>query len=236
MSEQTDTIEAVARSIATMLEGGREYDRMPATRRELRIWNRAGMCSINDATQEDAREAAEQAIAAHTKALVDGAGELCERLAKQMCNRRGEDLCGCSLCAALTESAATIAALRAENERLQALLGEGVERGNAMMESSNAVIANLDAQLATARIEGVRAGIEASAGALEADAKLCDCYARDEGECACGAWSDYKTVPMERAVDVVRTLDPAAIIRAQALSDLAAADAVLLDMPEGEPQ
>lgn len=27
---------------------------------------------------------------------------------------------------------------------------------------------------------------------------LCDCFARSEGECACGAWDDYKTVPLER--------------------------------------
>lgn len=48
--------------------------------------------------------------------------------------------------------------------------------------------------------------LEEAAKALEDDAKLCDCHARSEGECACGAWSDYKIVPMERAVDLVRAL------------------------------
>lgn len=54
--------EAVARTIAPYLEGGRDYDQMPATRRELKIWHRAGMCSINDATQDDAQHAARAAI------------------------------------------------------------------------------------------------------------------------------------------------------------------------------
>jgi hypothetical protein len=48
---------------------------------------------------------------------------------------------------------------------------------------------------------------EAAAKALEEDSKLCDCFARSEGECACGAWSDYKTVPVARTVDIVRALD-----------------------------
>lgn len=59
---------------------------------------------------------------------------------------------------------------------------------------------------AAERAIGYRMGIEAAAKALEDDAQLCDCHARSEGECACGAWSDYKTVPMERAVDIVRAL------------------------------
>jgi hypothetical protein len=50
------------------------------------------------------------------------------------------------------------------------------------------------------------AGIEASAKALEADAKLCDCAALEERECACGAWNDYKTITSARAVEIVRAL------------------------------
>jgi len=50
------------------------------------------------------------------------------------------------------------------------------------------------------------AGIEAAANALEADAKKCDCFARNEGECGCGAWDDYKSITSERAVDIVRAL------------------------------
>lgn len=59
---------------------------------------------------------------------------------------------------------------------------------------------------AAERAIGYRMGIDAAVKALEDDAQLCDCHARSEGECACGAWSDYKTVPMERAVDIVRAL------------------------------
>jgi hypothetical protein len=50
------------------------------------------------------------------------------------------------------------------------------------------------------------AGIEAAAKALEADAKLCDCAALEERECACGAWNDYKTITSARAVEIVRAL------------------------------
>lgn len=59
-----DEVEAVARKLAPFLEGGREYDQMPATRRELKIWSRNGMALINDATQDDAQEAATAAITA----------------------------------------------------------------------------------------------------------------------------------------------------------------------------
>ncbi len=53
---------------------------------------------------------------------------------------------------------------------------------------------------------GYEAGIEACIKALEADAKLCDCFAFEENECGCGAWSDYKTIKSERAVEIVRAL------------------------------
>ena len=59
----------------------------------------------------------------------------------------------------------------------------------------------------TAALPLIRAQVlEDAAKALEADAKLCDCYAREESECGCGAWNDYKTVPMERAVALVRAV------------------------------
>lgn len=59
-----DEVEAVARKLAPFMEGGREYDQMPATRRELKIWSRNGMALINDATHDDAQEAATAAITA----------------------------------------------------------------------------------------------------------------------------------------------------------------------------
>jgi len=53
---------------------------------------------------------------------------------------------------------------------------------------------------------GYDAGIEAAINALEADAKLCDCAALEESECACGAWADYKTITSARAIEIVRAL------------------------------
>ena len=53
---------------------------------------------------------------------------------------------------------------------------------------------------------GIEVGIEAAANALEADAKLCDCAALEERECACGAWADYKTITSARAIEIVRAL------------------------------
>jgi len=53
---------------------------------------------------------------------------------------------------------------------------------------------------------GYEAGVEAAAKALEADAKLCDCAALEERECACGAWDDYKSITSARAVEIVNQL------------------------------
>lgn len=38
---------------------------------------------------------------------------------------------------------------------------------------------------------------------IEADAKTCDCFARSEDECACGAWDDYKQVSLARVIDIL---------------------------------
>jgi virulence-associated protein VagC len=48
--------------------------------------------------------------------------------------------------------------------------------------------------------------IEECAQALEADAKQCDCFARNEGECGCGAWCEWKSITSARAVEIVRAL------------------------------
>ena len=50
------------------------------------------------------------------------------------------------------------------------------------------------------------AGIEAAAKALEEDAKQCDCFTRNEGECGCGAWCEWKSITSTRAVEIVRAL------------------------------
>jgi len=77
-----DVVEAVARKLAPFLEGGREYDQMPATRRELKIWSRNGMALINDATQDDAQEAATAAIT--TYEAVSGVAKMRDALKKTM--------------------------------------------------------------------------------------------------------------------------------------------------------
>jgi len=53
---------------------------------------------------------------------------------------------------------------------------------------------------------GIRRGIRLATKALEADAKKCDCFARNEGECGCGAWCEWKSITSARAVEIVRAL------------------------------
>ena len=54
--------------------------------------------------------------------------------------------------------------------------------------------------------KGFNSGVEEAAKALEADAKKRDCFARNEGECGCGAWNDYKDISSARAIEIVRAL------------------------------
>jgi hypothetical protein len=54
--------------------------------------------------------------------------------------------------------------------------------------------------------QGFNSGVEESAKALEADAKLCDCAAREERECGCGAWCEWKSITSARAIEIVRAL------------------------------
>jgi hypothetical protein len=54
--------------------------------------------------------------------------------------------------------------------------------------------------------KGFNSGVEEAAKALEADAKKRDCFARNEGECGCGAWCEWKSITSARAVEIVRAL------------------------------
>lgn len=38
---------------------------------------------------------------------------------------------------------------------------------------------------------------------LRSENGQCDCFARSETECACGAWDDYKTWPLERTAQEI---------------------------------
>lgn len=78
MTIPPEMIEACARAIAPYMEGGREYDQMPPDRIALRKWSREGMCSFNDATQDDAREAADAA----SRMLAPMMAERFERIAR----------------------------------------------------------------------------------------------------------------------------------------------------------
>jgi hypothetical protein len=49
--------------------------------------------------------------------------------------------------------------------------------------------------------EGERRATAAIVAWLRVDNGRCDCSARSEGECACGAWSDYKQLPLEVIAD-----------------------------------
>lgn len=57
-------VEVAALILAPHLEGGRGWDQMPPDRAALRQWARDGMCNTNDATRDDALEAAHAVIAA----------------------------------------------------------------------------------------------------------------------------------------------------------------------------
>lgn len=61
-----ELVEIAARILAPCLEGGRKFDQMPPDRMALRKWCREGMCSTNDATQDDALEAATAVLSAVT--------------------------------------------------------------------------------------------------------------------------------------------------------------------------
>jgi hypothetical protein len=54
--------------------------------------------------------------------------------------------------------------------------------------------------------QGFNSGVEEAAKALEADAMKCDCAAREERECGCGAWCEWKSITSARAIEIVRAI------------------------------
>lgn len=89
---------------------------------------------------------------------------------------------------------------KAAGEYLEAIIPTWPNLGARVSENGTA----LARAFAAHRQAAYAAGLERAAVILEEDAKLCDCFARAEGECACGAWDDYKTAPIERMVDLIR--------------------------------
>lgn len=124
------------------------------------------------------------------------------------CERFGDD------CGEHSPSWQELAAYwKAEAERLrQPTQGDALQADIDAMESILWVDTIIDDQEAIAkafarhRQRGYDAGIEAAAKALEADARICDCAALEDRDCACGAWDDYKSITSTRAVEIVREL------------------------------
>jgi hypothetical protein len=85
----------------------------------------------------------------------------------------------------------------------------------ALLSAIEAELRTLRAERDAAKLRGVALGIEAAAKWVKADAQVCDCDAHSESECACGAWCEWKTVPMFAVIAGLEALDPAAIIAAQ---------------------
>ncbi len=73
MTDLISREEAIARILAPHLPGGREFDDMPKNRVQYREWAAIGKCEYNDATQEEAFDAADAAIATMFERLRDPA-------------------------------------------------------------------------------------------------------------------------------------------------------------------
>lgn len=78
----------------------------------------------------------------------------------------------------------------------------------AFSESAAAVIRDYgDRRDATARSEGHAKGYQQAIADvvewLHSENGLCDCFARSETECACGAWDDYKQWSLERTAQEI---------------------------------
>lgn len=40
---------------------------------------------------------------------------------------------------------------------------------------------------------------------LTKESETCDCFAREEGECVCGAWGGYKQVPISAIIAAIKS-------------------------------
>ena len=92
------------------------------------------------------------------------------------------------------------------NNSQKLALSESFERVAKVAEERAAFNEQMTKDPAAEWQAGYEAGVEAAANALEADAKKCDCFARNEGECGCGAWCEWKSITSARAVEIVRAL------------------------------
>ena len=119
--------------------------------------------------------------------------------------------CGNSTCHHDTEATAIAAwnkrqPTQSDNNFHKLALSESFERVAKVAKEREAFNEQMTKDPAAEWQAGYEAGIRASANALEADAKKCDCFARNEGECGCGAWCEWKSITSARAVEIVRAL------------------------------
>lgn len=107
------------------------------------------------------------------------------------------------------KAADRIQALEARIAELEYDLARHVDSLAYMREENGRV----RARLGNAMIEGAERMREAAVKAIKTDAGKCDCHARSEEECVCGAWDGYKTVQSSAMVEIVSALSPASILR-----------------------
>lgn len=208
----TDEIEAVARILAPMLEGGREYDQMPPDRRTLKIWNRAGMCSINDATQDDAREAADAIITALDKLRAERKEAERDKFRARFEQHWKSEFIQNFLLARSEARAGELERWGPDycREHDTDEMREKADGGWVRYDQAAATIASLRAELARAEERGARMGIEAAAETLNTAGEY---------------WAGLREGALfDRQVKAIRALDPAAIIRANAPRTLADSD------------
>lgn len=75
--------------------------------------------------------------------------------------------------------------------------------GGAYMRAAQAILPIITREIDRAKAEGWNAAERRVVEWLREENGLCDCHARSEDECGCGAWQDYKTKPLLDIADAI---------------------------------
>lgn len=78
------------------------------------------------------------------------------------------------------------------------MIGHARDYRAAKMDSSSKMQLTLAALNRGIEIERTR-----TVALLREENGQCDCFAREEGECACGAWDDSKTMSVARLIEAI---------------------------------